>query len=344
MTDRLQIGVAGCGAIARQVHLPLLSRRADVQVTAIADPAPEALAIAQSIVPAARPFSALEGMLADAPLHAVIVALPTGTHASAARCVLAAGCHLYLEKPLAANVAEGETVLSAWRASGRIGMMGFNTRFNPRHQRLRELIRAGRAGRPVYARSVFATAMRPMPDWKRCRATGGGALLDLGAHHIDLMRFLFSREPVAIDGTLQSRCTEEDTAVLDMELAGGPHVHGFFSLAAAEQDHVEVHGDRARLAVSRFTSLDVQVIDNPDGGAGTLRRVGRQAAAIRYLPEALRARRAPLREPGYAIALDRFLEAVRTGRLAEDAADLEDGYACLAIIEAAERAARGRAR
>lgn len=342
MAGRVRVGVAGCGAIARRAHLPLLTRRSHAAVVAIADPDPEALAGAQAQVPAARPFENLEAMLGGAALDAVIVALPTAMHGSAARRVLEAGCHLYLEKPLASHESEGAAVVEAWRASGRVGMMGFMMRFNPLHRRLRALLQAGRAGRPVYARSVFATAPRPLPEWKRCRATGGGALLDLGAHHIDLMRFLFSREPVSVHATLESRATEEDTALLELELDGGPHVQGFYSLASAEQDHVEVHGDQARLAVSRFTSLDVQVKDNPGGSAGPVQGLTRQAGALRHLPEAWRARRAPLREPGFGRALDAFIAAVRTGHLVEGAADLDDGYACLAIIDAAERAARRR--
>ncbi|MGH6693638.1 MAG: Gfo/Idh/MocA family protein, partial [Gammaproteobacteria bacterium] len=186
---------------------------------------------------------------------------------------------------------------------------------------------------------VFATALRDMPDWKRRRATGGGALLDLGSHHIDLMRFLFEREPRSVQASLESRHTEDDTALLELEFDNGPRVHGFYALAAAERDHVEVFGDRARLSVSRFNSLDVDVMDNP-GRGGALGRLARRAGSLRHVPGALRARRAPLREPGYGVALDRFIEGVRTRRLPADAPDLADGFACLAVIDAAERSAR----
>lgn len=340
MKSRLKVGIAGCGAIARVVHIPLLARRADVDVHALAESDAGALAAAHALVPAARRFATLEDMVAGAALDAVIVALPTGVHAAAATTVLGAGSDLYLEKPLAAHVADGEAVLDAWDASGRIGMVGFNGRFNPLYGRLRDLIRSGRAGTPVYARSVFATASREMPEWKRRRATGGGALLDLGAHHIDLMRYLFEREPVAVRATTTSRITEADTAMIELELEDGLTVHGFFSLAAAEHDHVEVYGAHARLSVSRFTSLDVAVIDNPGRGGGEAGRLLRRAGALRHLGAALRARRSPLREPGYALALDAFLEAVRCRRMPADGADLSDGYACLAVIDAAERSVR----
>ncbi len=340
MTDRLKVGIAGCGAIARQVHLPLLAARPDVAIHALVDADIDALSEASTRVRGARPYATIADMLAESRPDAVIVALPTAEHALAASAVLHAGCDLYLEKPLTAGLTEAAPVLDAWRASGRIGMMGFNERFNPLHCRLRDLLRSGRAGNPVFARTVFSVGAAAVPDWKRRRATGGGALLDLGSHRIDLMRFLFGREVVAVQATIESRRTEDDTVLVELELEEGPRVQGFFSLAAAEHDQIEVFGERARLAVSRFTSLDVAIVDNPGEGGGAAARMLRRVGALRQLPAAWRARRSPLREPGYAIALDRFVAAVRSRRLDADAADLDAGLACLAVIAAAERSAR----
>src|SRR5690606_1947287 len=121
------------------------------------------------------------------------------------------------------------------------------------------------------------------------------------------------------------------------------HAHAFFCLAGAELDRVEAHGEAARLAVSRFTSLDVEVVDNPGHGVGAAGRVLRRAASLRRLGAALRARRAPLREPGYAALLDRFVRAARAGGPVQDGPDVADGFACAAVIDAAERSlASGR--
>jgi myo-inositol 2-dehydrogenase/D-chiro-inositol 1-dehydrogenase len=336
----IRIGVAGCGAIARQVHLRLLLHRRDARVTAVADADPARLDAACRVAPRARPHPDLASLLDDE-VDAVVVCLPTGLHAPAAEAVLGAGKHLYLEKPLATTLAEGSSVLDAWSASDRVAMMGFNCRFNPLYRRLRSLLAAGRAGTPVYVRTVFATAPCKVADWKRSRATGGGALLDLASHHVDLLRFLFAREVACVTATVLSRHTEDDTALLELELAHGPRAHLFVSLAASELEQVEVHGDRARLSASRFTSLDVAVKENPSNFFGTLRQVARSAGALRKLGSALRARRAPLRDPGYALALDQFLGAVHQGgRKATPEPDLADGYACLAVIEAAERSSR----
>jgi predicted dehydrogenase len=197
-----------------------------------------------------------------------------------------------------------------------------------------------------------------LPEWKRRRATGGGALLDLGAHHLDLLRFLLGREIAGVRASIASRTTEQDTALLELEFDDGVLGHCFFGLGSAETDHIEVHGEAARLSVARFSSLDVDIVDNPGSGGGALARALRRAGALRHGVRALRARHAPLREPGYAILLDRFVGAARAalpgrddgdgrtggGRpgvaLPTDTPDIADGFACTAIIAAAEQSLR----
>lgn len=336
MSDQLRVGLAGCGTIARQVHLPLLQRRSDVKLVAIADSDGDALAQAIHLSRGAQPYRGTEEMLNGVELDAVIVAVPPALHASAARAVFDAGLHLYLEKPMAPTLEDGVAIMRAWQSSGRVGVMGFNCRANPLHLRLRDLVRAGRAGTVVYLRTFLASAARSLPAWKQQRASGGGVLLDLGVHHIDLIRFLTGREITGVRASVLSRMSEQDTALLELQLEGGIGAHAFFSLAAAEGDHVEVHGDVARLAVERYTALDVRITDNPGRGFGVVGRVLRRAGAVRYLARAVKARRSPLREPGYAVLLDRFIRAGLTGVAPRDVPDIADGFAATAVVVAAE--------
>lgn len=335
--SQLRVGVAGCGTIARQVHLPLLQRRRDVKLVAVADSDGDALAEAvHRSAGGAQAYRSTEDMLREGELDAVVLALPPALHSSAACAAFDAGLDVYIEKPLAHTLEDGAAIMSAWRRSGRIGVMGFNCRANPLHLRLRHLMRAGRAGNIVYLQTFLSSAARSLPDWKRQRATGGGVLLDLGVHHIDLIRFLTGREVTGVRGSVSSRFSEHDTAMLELQLEGGIGAHAFFSLAAAEGDHVEVHGDVARLAVARYTSLDVNITDNPGRGLGVVGRVLRRAGAVRYLARAVEARRSPLREPGYAVLLDRFIRAGLTGVRPTDVPDIADGFAATAVVAAAE--------
>jgi predicted dehydrogenase len=340
---KLRVGIAGCGAVARLVHLPLLARRADVQLTAVAEPDEMAREGAVARYAAgARVFRTLSEMLAEADLDAVVVALPTNLHADAARAVLGSGRHVLVEKPLAADLPGAAAVLESWQSSGLAGMVGFNCRANSLHLRLRDLIRSRRAGEIVYFRTMFASAPRELPAWKGRRATGGGVLLDLGSHHLDLIRFLFDREITGVRAAIDSRRSEDDTAVLELELDGGIRGHAFFSLASAEIDRVEVFGERASLVVSRYTSLDVEVSDNPGSGGGAAGRALRSIVALRRFPEFVAARRSPLRDRGYAALLDRFVHWSRGRQAPADGPDLFDGFACSATIDAAERSVASR--
>jgi predicted dehydrogenase len=343
----VSLGVVGCGAIARAVHLRLLPRLAGVRVVALADPDRARLAEAIPMAPGAGTFESAQELLERAPVDGIVVCSPTAQHARDATLALAAGRHVYVEKPIAASLEQGRQVVDGWRRSGLVGMVGFNGRFNPLLAQLGSLLREDRAGKIVCVRTTFTTAPRPVPEWKQSRATGGGVLLDLASHHIDFVRALFEREVVNVRASLDSRRTEDDTAYLELQLAGGLRVQAFFSLAAAERELIEICGERAVLSVSRFTSIDVDVRDNPNGLGGALARLARRALAIRFTGRALAIRRSPLREPGYRAALERFVSAIRTHRSTGSAPvtppDLGDGLACLAVIDAAERSAQSGA-
>ena len=336
MGEPLHIGIAGCGWISRQVHIPLLQRHSDVKLVAIADTDDGALNEAGRLVAGAQRYRHVSDMLASARLDAVVVALPPSLHAEAACAIFDAGLHLYLEKPIATTLDDSAAIVRAWRHSGRVGVMGFNCRANPLFVRLRDLMHAGRAGRITYLRSFFSIAARTLPPWKEARASGGGALLDLGVHHIDLVRFLTGHEITGVRASVSSRVSEHDTALVELQLDDGVGAHLFCSLAAAEGDHVEVHGDHARLSVARYASLDVDVVDNPGRGMGVGGRVLRRFAALQHLPRAVAIRRSPLREPGYAVLLDRFIRACQTPRMSLMAPGMEDGFAALAVVAAAE--------
>ncbi|HSG46624.1 MAG TPA: Gfo/Idh/MocA family oxidoreductase [Longimicrobiales bacterium] len=336
---RHRIGIVGCGVVARTVHVPLLRTRTDIQVRALVDPDPVARAEAARSFPGAAVYDDVESAVEGAELDAVVITAPTAVHAPITIACLNRGWDVYVEKPLASTLREANEVLRAWQASGRMGVMGFNARFHPLMRRLKDRLGEGRAGPPVQVRTVFTTAPRELPPWKRQRATGGGALLDLGAHHIDLVRYLFGLRIVAARAAVDSRRTEHDTAALEMVLEGGLRVLGHYSLAAAEREAVEVHGEEARLVVSRFTSLDVTITGNP-GRDPLLARLGRGVAALTRLGAALRYRRAPFRDPGYALVLGRFIAAVGTREMSPDTPDLRDGWECLAVIDAAERSLR----
>jgi predicted dehydrogenase len=273
-------------------------------------------------------------------VEAVIIALPTAIHAEAACAAFAAGKHVYCEKPLSAELKDAEGVVRAWSGARRIGMIGFNYRFSELYQQLRAHLSAGRIGDVLQIRSVFSTTSEVLTTWREARRTGGGVLLDLAAHHIDLVRFLLRQEVVRVTARIRSVRHDDDTAVLDMELQNGLSAQSFFAYGSIEENSIEVFGRTGRLSVDHYASLDVRMTRPKRGSADHLETLRHGLAAFGRTGYAIRKRRAVLHDPSYARAMAHFLTAARMGSF--EGPDMLDGYACAAVIEAAEESARGR--
>ncbi|MCS6859689.1 MAG: Gfo/Idh/MocA family oxidoreductase, partial [Abditibacteriales bacterium] len=186
---------------------------------------------------------------------------------------------IYLEKPLATNLDEAQTVLTAWRTAGVVGMVGFNYRFHPLYERIRQHVQSGKLGALVGARSVFCTPARPLPTWKQFRHSGGGVLLDLASHHVDLVRFFFGQEVREVSAALRSQRSDDDSAMLQLRLDDGLPVQSFFSMNAVDEDRFEIYGTAGKLAVNRYRSLDVEFTD-PAPHLTPLKRWGRRLSSL----------------------------------------------------------------
>lgn len=338
-TSPLSVGLVGCGAIAQLAHLPVLASIAQARVVAIADPDARSLAAAGARVPGARTFATADELLEHGAVDAVVLALPTAGHADVAIAAFERGKHVYLEKPVAMDLAAGGRVLDAWRRSGRVGMMGFNYRRNVLYASAARRVRAGEVGTPLAIRSVFSTRASIAGDavrWRDDRATGGGVLLDLASHHIDLVRYITGLEVQSVAAHVRSNRTSQDTATLLLTLSGGITVEIFVSLSATEDDRLEIHGDGGKLVVDRYRALDVQ-----RAGVSAHRSPAERAAAMfaqaMALPYAVTKLRSVGHEPSFRLAMLDFVDAALAGR--QITPDISDGYASLAVVIAAEEAA-----
>lgn len=328
----IRIGLVGCGRIAQLVHLRELTSLSGIRVTAIAEPDEDRLARAAARVPAADRYRDYRDLVRESGVDAVVLSLSADLHADAAIASFEAGKHIYLEKPIATNLASADAVVEAWKRAGLIGMMGFNFRFHPCYRRVRRLLAGGRVGPVVALRTVFSSAKRSLPSWKRSRATGGGALLDLGSHHIDLIRFISSAEVAEVSATISSRCTEDDTAFLQLRLTSGWEVQSLFSLATIAEDRLEAHGEGGKLSSDRYADrIEIRPPVLPTARADVFRR------ATSDFVRGLRGVWRKARQPSFGDAFEAFAAAVEGGE--RDIPTLEDGYRCLQVVLAAERSA-----
>lgn len=337
MIANLKVGLIGCGRISQLVHLGILARLPNVELTALAEVDPGRREEAARRAPRAAVFADYQELLEMREVDAVVICLPNALHAQTGIAAMERGKHVYLEKPLATNVADGRRVVQAWRRSGLIGMIGFNYRFHRLYQRLKQQIQAGRLGELVGASSVFSTAGRVLPNWKLTRENGGGVLLDLASHHIDLIPYLLEQPVSEVFAHIQSKRSEEDTAAVQLRLASGLAVQCFFSLSAAEEDRFELYGTAGKLTADRYLSTDIEISD-PARNLARVKKFGHSMRSLIHSPYLLERFRKDTCDPSFHSALAYFVESVRLGRAAQP--DFLDGLRSLAVIEAAEKSAR----
>jgi predicted dehydrogenase len=201
----LRFAVIGCGAIATSQHLPALARRRDARLVAVVD---RDLGWARTI---GRRFGA-ELAAADAGelggrVDAAIVATPNATHVPVASDLLGQDVHVLCEKPLATTVeAARELLETAQRTRTRV-MAAHVRRFQPNLVAAHRLVRDGVIGRPT---SLHVEHSSPRGQWASRTAyrserslSGGGVLIELGVHLVDLAIWFLGREIVDVEGTVE---------------------------------------------------------------------------------------------------------------------------------------------
>jgi len=190
-----RIGLLGCGWIGR-LRLGALVKAGAARIAALADPVPAQRRAAADEAPDATIVAGLEELLA-LELDGVVIATPSALHAEQATAALERGLAVFCQKPLARTAIETRQVLAAARRANRLLGVDFSYRYTAGMQRIVELLRAGEIG-PVYAADlVFHNAYGPDKPWFYDRElSGGGCVMDLGIHLVDLALWTLGDPPV----------------------------------------------------------------------------------------------------------------------------------------------------
>ena len=272
-------GVAGCGWVAQDFVLPALGEAANGEVVALLDPDPAALRAAGERCPEATIHTDLDTFLAAPVVEAVYVAVPNHLHRSLVEAAARAGKHVLCEKPAAATVPEAEAMISACEEAGVVYGTAFDQRFHAAHRKLRALISSGALGTVCSARIHYACWLPPDWDEDNWRAdparAGGGALVDLAPHGLDLVQYLLEDEISEVRCLVQHRVQDyevEDGAALVGTTRGGMLVLQHVSYNTPEEyprRTLEVVGTRA-MAVATNTlgqtaGGELEIIHAADG-------------------------------------------------------------------------------
>jgi myo-inositol 2-dehydrogenase/D-chiro-inositol 1-dehydrogenase len=223
-------------------------------------------------------------------VEAVVVATPDFTHEPLAVAAARAGKAVLLQKPMARTAAECLRIIEAADKAGTLLCVSFVHRHLPEVAALRALLARGALGRVLHVRHRNATRGADWAAWFYSRAhVGGGALLQLGVHGIDLLRHCFG-EVEAVQGTIATTVSErrladgtrvvpdnEDLVLATYRFASGLHAThevSYAEVAGTDRFRCEVYGEagtawlrteRGRLAV--FASGDAALAGRPESPA-----------------------------------------------------------------------------
>ena len=182
---RPRLGFLGVGWIGRH-RMNAILNTGTIEIAAIADSAPEMAAEARRLAPDAKLVSTLDELL-DAGVDGVVIATPSAMHAEQSIRALERGAAVFCQKPLGRTAAEVRAVVDAARTADRLLGVDLSYRFTEGMRRIREVVRSGELGRIYAVDLVFHNAYGPDKPWFYDPVlSGGGCVMDLGVHLVDL--------------------------------------------------------------------------------------------------------------------------------------------------------------
>ena len=209
---KIKWGVIGAGGIADRRTLPgmMLAENAElIAVMEINEELTEKLRVKYN---AKRGYTSAEALLADPEIEAVYIAAPVVCHKAQAIAAAKAGKHILLEKPAALTIEDGEEILAAAKEAGVLIASGFMMRYHGYHQKVKEMIANGDIGQIVSARAQLTCWYPEIPGaWRQHKEqSGGGALMDMGVHCIDLIEYILGSKTVKTCGFNDTRTFSYD--------------------------------------------------------------------------------------------------------------------------------------
>ncbi len=265
-------GILGCGDVARRRVAGAIADDPDSRLLAACRRNGTALEQFCSDFGVDRGYTDEADLIGDADIDAVYIATPVDRHLEQTLACAAVGKHVLCEKPMAMSVEECDRMIAACEASGvRLGL-AYYRRFYPVVERIRDLVGEGRIGKVFSITAVTATpfAFTPGDDgyWRVVlEEGGGGALMDIGSHRLNL--FLDLLGPIAdVSGyceTVAGDFAADDAALLTVRFESGAlgTLQCYFGVPV-DPDEFVVIGTGGRLVATPLNSGNL-VIETAEG-------------------------------------------------------------------------------
>ncbi|MHC5216402.1 Gfo/Idh/MocA family protein [Enterococcus sp. LJL128] len=209
----LKVGIIGCGGIANGKHMPALAEIEGVEMTAFCDLQFERAEQAKTGFgsPSAGVYTDYKEMLEKEELDVVHVCTPNSSHEEITIAALKADNHVMCEKPMAKTSEQARNMLEAAKKTGKKLTIGYQNRFRTDSRYLQEICREGTLG-DIYFGKAHAIRRRAVPTWGVFldeEAQGGGPLIDIGTHALDLTLWMMNNyQPKYVVGKAYHKLAE----------------------------------------------------------------------------------------------------------------------------------------
>ena len=314
----VRFAVVGCGTAANHIHLPGI-RSAGADVTAFASRSRSSAEATRDQWRSGTVVDHWEDAVSRDDVDAVVVATPNALHRDVAVAAARAGKHVIVDKPMACTVVEADEMIAAAAATGVVLVPFQNARFVAPFAAARAVVAEGRLGSVTGVRAAFGhagpQAWAPRAAWFFDRSqAGGGCLIDLGVHIVDVIRHVAADDIVEVAAFLNGPAggVELDAQLL-VRLGGGAigSVHASWTSRPGPDQQLTVVGTQGTLHLDTHTPVTFLPLE------GERERVA--------LPETT------------GSPLEELLAAMRGDR--QPTVTAEDGRAAVAVVEAAYHAA-----
>jgi polar amino acid transport system substrate-binding protein len=253
---RVGIGLIGAGGYAQKVLLPNF-KAAGVEFCSIASASGVSARDVGTKYGFARFVSDAQSVIDDPQANLIVIATRHGSHAALVVQALERGKHVFVEKPLALNDAELDSVVAAAEHSTGQLLVGFNRRFSPLAIKAKEAFADRRSPLSIVYR--INAGRIPREHWTQDPNEGGGRIIGEVCHFIDLMQFLTGAVPMSLFaqpvGGDQGNVISEDSVFITLQFADGSNgVIAYLGEgnASLQKEHIEIFGEGKTFVIEDF--------------------------------------------------------------------------------------------
>ena len=252
---KVKWGVIGCGGIADRRTIPGMMLADNAELVAVMDTSLEVAERVKEKYGAKYAFDNFNDLLAIPEIEAVYIASPVFAHREQALASAQAGKHILIEKPIGRTLDESYEIIDAAEAAGVKLGVGLMMRYHSYHKLMKQIIEDGKIGEIVSMRAQF-TCWYPRIEgaWRQNKdISGGGALMDMGIHAIDLLCYVSGLTPVDCTGYAYNQTfgyNADDSSSLIMKMNNGAlaYVDSNFNIPdAAARCPIEIYGTKGSI-------------------------------------------------------------------------------------------------